>query len=395
MLYLSGIIIAFFLAIILFSKKGQTLSDKILAFWLVFIGLHLFLYYLNFSEKIFDLPFLLGLELPLPLVHPPFLYLYTASLCAPRQLSSKRWILHFAPALICYLYLIGFYGLPSDQKILVYQNKGAGYELFTAVRMLAISISGIGYVGWSSVLLHRHSQNIHNLFSYEEKINLKWLQYLVAGIAVIWLVVFTGIDEAVFAAAVLFVLFIGYFGIRQVGIFTNIAPIMPAPPGGDDPTLQTEKPGAKSAAKPDSPDADNTTDNEPPPESQPDKKKYQKSGLTEESADHLHRQLKHLMETQKVFEESELSLTDLADRLKTHPNYLSQVINEKEGKNFFDYVNTLRIGEFLKLAADPKNKQYTILALAYDCGFNSKSSFIRYFKKVTGHAPSAYLQMQE
>ena len=84
--------------------------------------------------------------------------------------------------------------------------------------------------------------------------------------------------------------------------------------------------------------------------------------------------------------------TDLARRLNTHPNYLSQVINEKEGKNLYDYVNTLRIEEFIKLVSQPHNQNLTLLSLAYECGFNSKSSFNRYFKKTTGQSPSEYLK---
>jgi AraC-like DNA-binding protein len=58
--------------------------------------------------------------------------------------------------------------------------------------------------------------------------------------------------------------------------------------------------------------------------------------------------------------------------------------------NFYDFVNRYRLEEFKKLASDPKNRQFTMLALAFDCGFNSKSSFNRYFKKATGQTPSQY-----
>jgi AraC-like DNA-binding protein len=77
-------------------------------------------------------------------------------------------------------------------------------------------------------------------------------------------------------------------------------------------------------------------------------------------------------------------------KLGVHPNYLSQIINQKEKKNFYDFVNTYRFEEFKKLIAQQKNQQYTLLSLAYDCGFSSKSSFNRYFKKATGQTPSEY-----
>jgi AraC-like DNA-binding protein len=79
-------------------------------------------------------------------------------------------------------------------------------------------------------------------------------------------------------------------------------------------------------------------------------------------------------------------------RLNTQPNYLSQVINEKEGKIFYDYINTIRIEEFKRLAVLPESRKYTLLALAEQCGFNSKSSFNRYFKKVTGQSPSEFMK---
>ncbi|HEX3767130.1 MAG TPA: helix-turn-helix domain-containing protein, partial [Puia sp.] len=122
-----------------------------------------------------------------------------------------------------------------------------------------------------------------------------------------------------------------------------------------------------------------------------EKRKYLKSGLSADMADDLHSRLTQLMATEKLFTECELSLSDLAKRLNTLPNYLSQVINDKEGKNFYDYINNLRIEEFKILVSRPENRKYTLLSLSYDCGFNSKSSFNKNFKKVTGQSPSEYL----
>ena len=124
------------------------------------------------------------------------------------------------------------------------------------------------------------------------------------------------------------------------------------------------------------------------------KKKYSKSGLTSEAADELHRNLTALMEREKLFKESELTLANLAERLNTIPNYLSQIINEREGKNFFDFINTLRIEEFKKAVTDPANQKFSFLGLAFDCGFNSKSSFNKYFKKITGLSPTEYLKQR-
>ena len=97
------------------------------------------------------------------------------------------------------------------------------------------------------------------------------------------------------------------------------------------------------------------------------------------------------MNKEQLYVNSELTLVELAQTLDVLPNNLSQVINTFEQKNFYDYINTKRVELFLKLVAIPENKKYTILSLAFECGFNSKSSFNKYFKKVTNQTPSEYL----
>ncbi|MGC9332473.1 MAG: helix-turn-helix domain-containing protein, partial [Bacteroidales bacterium] len=70
-------------------------------------------------------------------------------------------------------------------------------------------------------------------------------------------------------------------------------------------------------------------------------------------------------------------------------NQLSQIINQQAGVNFYDFVNKYRIEEFLHIAK--KNKNFSLLAMALDAGFNSKSSFNYIFKKQKGLSPSQYL----
>ena len=92
---------------------------------------------------------------------------------------------------------------------------------------------------------------------------------------------------------------------------------------------------------------------------------------------------------QKVYLNPKLTLAELANTLNTSANNLSQVINQYEKVNFFDFVNTFRIEEFKQQAK--KNPHFSILALALEAGFNSKSSFNSLFKKHTGQTPSQFL----
>ncbi len=350
--FVAGIGVAVFLLLLLISKKNKSQSDKILTVWMLLIAVHLFMFYMLFTGDVYSVPILLGIEHPLPLLHGVFLYFYVCSLT--RQLPENRWTLlfHFVPAVAMYAYLGTFFVLPMDEKIQVYRNHGAGHEGFLLIKSFVIAASGIFYVIWSALLLRRHRNNIRDQFSDLDRINLRWLQILTVGLGGIWLlVILFWTDALTYSGVVIFVVLIGFFGVRQSDIFTQ---------------------------------------GPPPPESAEQKKKYPKSGLTEEASGELHRELIHVMQEDALYKKSDLSINDLSSKLGVHPNYLSQVINQRENKCFYDFVNTYRVEEFKRLIAMKKNRQYTLLSLAYDCGFSSKSSFNRYFKKVTGQTPSQY-----
>ena len=383
MFYYTGIAIAFFLALLLLSKKNKTLADKILVCWIIAMGIHLSLYSLRFVANDMRFSFLLGVEIPFPLLHGPFLYLYTAAMTNQLPANKKLGLLHFITPLLSLLMFSKFFLLTAAQKVEVFKNEGAGYEIPVTINLIAIYLSGVFYVIWCSILLRKHRKNIADEFSNTDKIDLNWLRYLVYGIGVVWLVVLIiQKDEWIFATVVLFILLLGFFGIKQVGIFTHRSQLIAESDNERD--IEVEEILPLTAE----PVLNEIIAEEPITE----KKKYLKSGLTEEQAEKILIQLNYLMEKERVYTESEITLTELAARLNVHPNYLSQVINEKEETNFYDYINTLRIEEFKKLAALPENKKYTLLSLAFECGFNSKSSFNRYFKKVAGTSPSEFMR---
>ena len=98
------------------------------------------------------------------------------------------------------------------------------------------------------------------------------------------------------------------------------------------------------------------------------------------------------MQSEKPFLRTKLSINDLAEDLGIPSHHLSQVINERLNQNFYDFINSYRIEELKVKLKDPHNKHLTMLGIAFDCGFNSKASFNRIFKKHTGQTPSEYLE---
>jgi AraC-like DNA-binding protein len=95
-----------------------------------------------------------------------------------------------------------------------------------------------------------------------------------------------------------------------------------------------------------------------------------------------------LMAEQQPWLEPELTLTEVAKRLRITPGLLSKVINSGCGQNFNDFVNAYRVREAQRLLADPRFAHYSLVGVALESGFNSRSTFNRVFKKVVGQAPS-------
>lgn len=96
------------------------------------------------------------------------------------------------------------------------------------------------------------------------------------------------------------------------------------------------------------------------------------------------------MKKNKPYTNAGLTLNELANKLKMPPHLLSKVINEVYEKNFFDFINEYRINEFKQRFEDPRNRHYTMLAIAFEVGFNSKTAFNRSFKKMTQQTPREY-----
>ncbi|WP_231705973.1 helix-turn-helix domain-containing protein [Labilibaculum antarcticum] len=159
--------------------------------------------------------------------------------------------------------------------------------------------------------------------------------------------------DSLFLALSLFVILIGYFGLKQKVIF-----------GYDDKLEQrliTEE-----------------------------KTKYSGSTLKEDEADKYAGQLSEFMITEKPYMDPGLTLPQLASQIHITSHHLSQIINEKFSQNFFEYINHFRVEEVKARIQNPKYESFSLLGIALDSGFNSKSAFNRIFKKVTNQTPSQF-----
>lgn len=366
MIFIAGGTLALFFELLLLSKKNKCLCDKILAFWMFIMGVHLFLYLFFTRELYLSYPYLIGMGSSLPLMHGPLLFLYTGSVTRYFSKWKQKYLLHFLPSLAFMVIFFDFFVSPDSGKIVLVKNIAKNPYNFYGLIYPAILISGFSYISLTWLLFRRHRHNILNALSnLNDKNNLHWLRNLLIGMLVIWLVVLLNNsilnsqvnDDLIYVTVSLFVLFIGFFGFRQGDIFINFP----------DKFLNEGL----------------ITDNKP---------RYTKSGLKEDQAYEIKNQLEKMITEKKIFLDEDLSLPKLAEMLKIHPNYLSQIINDKFQKNFYDFINSYRIEEFKQLVALEKNKNKTFFALALDCGYNSKASFNSSFKKITGITPSEFVK---
>ncbi len=370
MFFLVGIFLAIFLGLLLLIKKKKSRADKILTIWIFFLIITQLLRYFTWTRYFFKYPHWLGVELSLPILHAVLLYFYVREITGNPLKNLGSILVHFATTVLLFFLVIPFYRLSGEEKINVYQNHNTEFEWFETIALPVLVLSGIAYSVWSLILIKKHQHSIQNDFSNTDKKELQWLKYLVIGNATLYVLSIFYDNHVIFAGIVILVLFIGFFGINQLDIFHTS--LVNAPENAISINTSTE---TKSISK----------------KSRTISKRYAKSGLNDNMASEIYSKLNAFMDDDAVYKNESITLTELSSRLKVHPNHLSQVINEQEGKNFYNYINSLRIKEFIKLASRPENKKYTMISLAYDVGFSTKSTFNKHFKAYTGKTPTDFL----
>ncbi len=367
-LFYTGIILSTFLSLVLFSKSDKSISDYLLASWFCFSGGALFSFTLVYTQQYLTYPSLTVFGMTLPLASCQILFLYTKYQIRPIFSFNKKDLLHFIPLLIVSLIFSNFYFLPYETRMNILKNREAEFEVQNLIKLGTIYLSGLVYIPVTFIKLIKYKRNLNNEFSNVERINFNWLLYLIIGLGIIWIVIlFIRDDRFIFGSASIFIIWAGFFGINQVTVFNqNVTRPVENSQINTDISSGISKSAAVNA-------------------------KYQNSALDENAVSLIYKELVALLDEKKPYTNPDLNLGELANMLNVHPNHLSQVINSITNKSFYDLINERRIQEFLHRVTLPENKKYTLLSLAFECGFNSKASFNRNFKKIVGKSPSDYL----
>lgn len=298
----------------------------------------------------------------------PLFYLSIQSYIKPSRKWNKNQYLHFGLSFL-YLFLFIFSFLldaKEAQKEKVSQNSIDNVNYFLCL-ILTIQVFWYCIIAYKNIIKHQKNILLHR--SSVENINLDWLKKISIAISIMG---FFWVLDIVFQLSenyllfdfftsflVLFiVLYITHYWFQQEEIY---------------PYSSSEKKDINALIK-----AANADEEQ--------KKKI----LSDENLEKIKTELLVLMEKEKPFLDSEISLIKLAEKLNISAHQLSYVINKGFDENFFQFINGYRIKEAQKLILDPKMNHLSLLGIGFEVGFNSKTVFNTTFKKVTGKTPSEF-----
>ena len=320
----------------------------------------------------------------------PSLYLYARVLVQPERRLSRWESLHFAPlALFTVLSVPSFLASRADKLAALQADYAAGAFYFNFSLVLP-ALQILVYLLLTAVLLAEHRRRIRGRYSSLAGLDLRWLTWLWGVNLLLW-----GLWVALFAlrsesglglwntAYTVFIYLFAYIGWRRGRVFAEA--VRQAEEGSPERGMEAADGAVEGVASGAAGDAaDGVTVGVPPPA------KYARSGLTPERRQALLQAAQRLMTAERLYRDPVLTLPKLARRLAVSPNHLSQALNEELGRTFFDFVNGHRVDEVKSRLRDPASVHLTILALALEAGFNSKSAFNAAFRRHTGTTPKAF-----
>ncbi len=361
---LSSVIISGFLCLILLNKKNKSVAEILMLFWIFTSGYASFSYLLLFNGSFLNFPTLTAVGFSIPLLSGPFMYLYIKYQTRP-LFFQKADLLHFLPFLLSNLLFIRFFFLPFDLKVDTLRTNATEFEFEGFLKLIATYISGVFYISWSFITLYLYRKRLKREFSNADQIKFNWMLMLNTGLLLIWaIVIFIQDDRVIYTAASVYVICIGFFGITQVKVFSERDILYHE----DQNRLTERKKGTVS-------DAENKD-----------------TSIQEASFDPIYQQTIELLKKEKLYLNPELKVLDLANRMKIHPNLMSKILNQTSESNFYDLVNKMRVEEFIERSRTEDFSKYTIMALAYEAGFNSKATFYRNFKAIKGMSPNEFIK---
>jgi AraC-like DNA-binding protein len=361
---LQGIILGAFL---LTTKRGNLKANRILGALVILFSFsisHAVLYPLGIYQKF---PHLLMLNHPILFLFGPLFYFYQRTLIDKSFNIERKNLLHFLPFVIYVIILSPLYLQSAETKLEYLNGQLSRLAIFDYVVTPTQIIQLLIYLLVINKELKLYHSKIKNSYSSLEKINLNWLQTFIklflavyGLMTIVLILLFFGFNEFVYnygagligLIATVSIYAIGYKGLSQPEIFISFYDIE---------RQQNEDVKIK---------------------------------IDESQKNEIISKLKSVMNEKKLFLNSDLTLKELADSISIQSYQLSKMLNDEMNQNFYDFVNGYRIEEVKRRLIDEDYSNLSILGIAFECGFNSKSVFNTVFKKNTNMTPSEFKKFE-
>ncbi len=338
-----------FLAVLLFFFVLMTVNIAVVNILTAINKIYLF--------KYFQLELLFGIG--------PSLYLFTKSITNPDYRISRKEYFHFLPVILEFIYFRTLiYRIGFDKRMIKYQNYTSVYQspldpytiVYLILQWVAIA-SILVYVFFSLRLLLRYNHWIKTKYSNLKNKSLGWLQipvFFYSGFWIVWIIL-RSLDTFIFQSAFKEI----YFLPTSIGISITTCWI-----------------GFKGYVK-----------------SQTEAKGFSetpvRTGNIKYNPEEAEKIL-FIMRSQKPYLNPDLDLAGLSELANMNLKVTSHLINHDLKTNFYEFINKYRVEEFKYRVQRKESDKFSLLGLAYECGFNSKSTFNSTFKKLTGQTPKEF-----
>jgi len=363
-----GFLQALIAVILILTKKPLRIAYIILCVLIlvfaVMFGLDILQYYNIIPAK------RTVISLCLTMLFAPLFYLYSKYITKNFDEFNQRDYLHVLPSLLLLFTFLFLKALPANSSVSFlslfekYNWIKISFGFLFQMLFVVYTISALRIV----IRFKKQTKHYYSFNSY--KISLNWLiAMIVLFFMIIALIIISSIvyetnniysDVIIFRhlTEVFYVYILGIWGFNQNQLNSGTETV-----SGNNDELMIE---------------DSTSG------------KYQKSGLKGDVVKNHIQTLLLCMQDSEVWKDSELSISKLANQTSIPKYHISEVLNEHLGKSFYVFVNEYRIEYAKKLLMDKKYNNWSILAIAYECGFNSKAAFNSFFKKQTQLTPSEF-----
>ncbi len=352
--------VGLFISVVLnFRKRSDKVANFLMSAFVLlhsFFIVHIGVYLVNYG---YYFPHVYYMSTMFSFLYGPLIYFYFKRVTL--QYSFKKIdILHLLPTVILIVLLFPIYILSAEEKLRIYMQNERPYTILIMVtKLISLLIYGVFVINMYIKYARRNTFLSRIQRNWQRNIvifcSIYIVSYAVYSVLIIQHVFSGFLFYLQISSMAVLVLYVSYTAFVQPSLFGNFKAIV----------TEIKRKNCK----------------------------YEKSGLTESLSLELKEHLQYLLDHEKIYKQNDITLQKLTELLDTTRHNTSQIINEHFGLNFFELMNKYRIEEAKKLLKGEKNKNFNIIDVAYEVGFNNKVTFNKSFKKYNQITPSEYLKL--